>query len=652
MKAITVKDYKIEIKNFDAIVVGSGAAGFNAANRLYEAGLKNIVLITENKNAGTSRNTGSDKQTYYKLTLEGSQDESIQKMAKVLFDGGAMHGDHALVEAANSVRSFINLVELGVDFPTSIYGEYIGYKTDHDPNERGTSVGPLTSKRMTESLEKRAALYNIPIDEFQLVIKLLENNGKIRGLITWDTKEEDIKKSIKIYLAPFVIMATGGPAGIYEKTVFPHGHHGSSGICFEIGTVGNNLTEWQYGLGSLRPRWNLSGTYMQALPSIYSVDENGEKVFFIENYFEDSYDGLNNIFLKGYQWPFDVYKLKNGSSIIDILIFHENQILERKVYIDFRKNPFSLEEIEFEKLSDEAYSYIKEANGIGKLPIERLKQMNMPAYEFYKNRGVDLEKEAIEVAINPQHNNGGLAVNAHWETNIEGLFACGEVAGTHGVSRPGGSALNSGQVGSLRAAQEVSRRFRKSVNLEKDFLIKNYSEDIEELVNFIENNKKEKSNIMSIKKEYQSIFNKIAGPIRNNQLMEGQLEKIKNLLENFEKKISYNSKVELKNVFIFRDLLLSQYLYLAAMIDYKNLTKDSRGSALYIEQPPKKDSYYTYLDFSTNSTSLIDKIQEIKINKDLELDINWIDRREIPSINESFEVQWENYRRDREGFKS
>ena len=43
-----------------------------------------------------------------------------------------------------------------------------------------------------------------------------------------------------------------------------------------------------------------------------------------------------------------------------------------------------------------------------------------------------------------------------WRTTIPGLFAAGECAGTHGISRPGGSALNAGQVGGLRAAQYIA----------------------------------------------------------------------------------------------------------------------------------------------------------------------------------------------------
>ena len=57
---------ELKIKN---IVIGSGAAGFAAAARLRQFGEEEVALFTENIMAGPSRNTGSDKQTYYKLSL-------------------------------------------------------------------------------------------------------------------------------------------------------------------------------------------------------------------------------------------------------------------------------------------------------------------------------------------------------------------------------------------------------------------------------------------------------------------------------------------------------------------------------------------------------------------------------------------------------
>ena len=57
----------MDVREIHTVVVGSGAAGLNAADRLFQYGVRDLALVTENLNWGTSRNTGSDKQTYYKL---------------------------------------------------------------------------------------------------------------------------------------------------------------------------------------------------------------------------------------------------------------------------------------------------------------------------------------------------------------------------------------------------------------------------------------------------------------------------------------------------------------------------------------------------------------------------------------------------------
>ena len=52
-----------KIIDVKAAVIGSGCAAFNAADWLYDYGQRDIAVITEGRNTGTSRNTGSDKQT-------------------------------------------------------------------------------------------------------------------------------------------------------------------------------------------------------------------------------------------------------------------------------------------------------------------------------------------------------------------------------------------------------------------------------------------------------------------------------------------------------------------------------------------------------------------------------------------------------------
>ncbi len=240
---------------FQTLVVGFGAAGLNGAVSLFKEGQKDIAILTEGRMMGTSRNTGSDKQTFYKLSLAGSEDDSIRKMARVLFDGGSVDGDLAVVEAATSLRSFFHLVEAGVPFPFNSCGEYVGYKTDHDPNKRGSSAGPLTSKFMVEGLEKELDQYGIPVFDKYQVVELLteedENDSKskrVRGLIAQNLLEQDRNKCLEVFLCDNIIYATGGEAGLYEQSVYPVSQTGGTGLALRAGARGKNLTESQYGI--------------------------------------------------------------------------------------------------------------------------------------------------------------------------------------------------------------------------------------------------------------------------------------------------------------------------------------------------------------------------------------------------------------------
>lgn len=313
-RSINVEGLKIDVFSLNTVIVGSGCAGFNAADSLYNLGQKDIAIVTEGINKGTSRNTGSDKQTYYKLTMAGGEADSVLDMAKTLFEGGCMHGDIALIEAALSSRCFYKLLELGVPFPYNKYGEFAGYKTDHDPRQRATSAGPLTSKYMTEKLEQCVKDKNIKIFDGYLVIAILTHNNKLAnkslaneksaiGLIALNlNKIEDNNMGFTLFNCTNIIYAVGGPGGIYHTSVYPKSHLGSSGIAFEAGVKGVNLTEWQYGLASTKFRWNLSGTYQQVLPRYVSTKLDGtDENEFLNQYFPNPGKMLEAIFLKGYQ---------------------------------------------------------------------------------------------------------------------------------------------------------------------------------------------------------------------------------------------------------------------------------------------------------------------------------------------------------------
>lgn len=643
-RKITIGSHDMTVYSLNTVVVGTGAAGYNAAGRLYTLGQADIAIVTEHVLAGTSRNTGSDKQTYYKLTLSGSDPDSVRDMADTLFSGQAVDGDVALCEAALSAQCFLHLVELGVPFPRNRWGEYIGYKTDHDPRRRATSVGPYTSKRMTECLQRSVQDKGIRVFDRMQVVRILGDGQKVLGLMCLDlNKAKDAENGFVLFNCKNVVYATGGPAGMYLDSVYPHGHYGASGLAFEAGAAGRNLTEWQYGLASVKPRWNVSGTYMQALPRVFSTDASGgDEREFLKEYYEDKYGLLSNLFLKGYQWPFDVRKAAGGSSVIDLMVFRETA-RGRKVYLDYRQNPFG-EGIDFKGLDPEAFAYLDKAGACFGTPFERLQHMNAPAVDFYRDKGVDLKQEPLQIALCAQHNNGGIGVDAWWRSSLEGFFAAGEAACTHGVYRPGGSALNAGQVGSLRAAQYIAAQ-RQGSAMEESAFIRLTEKQVVEMQEMAAQLQEGTGNVREWWDRAAARMSRDGGPIRSREKIRAALEQTKQELAKFASDVRAGEKGNLGMALRLRDMLLSQEMYLTAMADYLEKGGKSRGSALY--RDPKGDSSpggpLAEFTFEADDGKLGHLVQEICRGSDGN-QVTWRGVRPLPEDDSFFENVWRDYR--------
>ena len=641
---------KLTEQTITHIIIGSGAAGFQAALRLYQNGERDLAIITENIKSGTSRNTGSDKQTYYKLTLSGNDADSVRNMAEDLFAG-----DQALCEAALSARCFFALTELGVPFPCTEHGEFMGYKTDHDRGRRATSAGPYTSKLMTEALERSVKEKQILILDQMQAIQILTYMNQVKGILCLD-KNIHSEPAYKIIWCKNVILATGGPAGMYHDSVYPVSQTGSTGMAFEAGASGKNLTEWQFGMASLNPRWNVSGTYMQVLPSFISTDQDGndEKEFLLD-YFNELPDLLSMVFLKGYQWPFDVNKIFGGSSVIDLLVYQETVLKKRRVFLDYRVNPGNLEkdrDLPYASMIPEAKEYLSQAGACFGTPIERLKHMNEPAILFYQDHHVDLFKERLEIAVCAQHNNGGLSTNHLWETNLSGLYAIGEVCASHGVTRPGGTALNAGQVGAVRAAEGIflkKRTHMKEASPSTESGIKErlriQALDRIRLSEHAEGNCPLSELWINASKRMSAA----AGMIRNQVQMETALKETEDDICQFMQKAKSPSVSQLSLFYKLYDMLLSQKMYLFAMLDYAKAGGGSRGSALYTDSTGELPGFPGCQTFGELYRCRLDQkmhgqeVQEVTL-KEGTPSASRRPVRPLPDVDYFFENQWRIYR--------
>ncbi len=636
---------EVPAQQLHTLVVGSGAAGLNAALQLKRHGIDDILILTEGLYLGTSINTGSDKQTYYKLSLCGSEGDSPYAMAQSYLHAGSMHGDLALVESALSTRAFSHLVQLGVAFPQDRWGQFAGYKTDHDPARRATSVGPYTSRDMCRALIAEVQRLAIPVEESCYVHKLLTAGAgadrRVCGVLAVNAQGEHLA-----FAADNVIFAVGGPGGLYQTSVYPAVHTGAIGVALEAGARAQNLQESQFGLASTKFRWNLSGTYMQAIPCFISTAADGvsDAREFLQEAFESSAELCTRTFLKGYQWPFDVRKVEEGSSLIDLLVYHERVGKGRRVFLDFRSNPAGLD---FDSLGSEAHDYLEKSGALLGTPVERLEHMNPGALQLYRSHNINLHEERLEIAVCAQHNNGGLAANHWWESvNIRGLFPVGEVNGSHGVARPGGAALNAGQVGGIRAAEYIAG-CRKESTLEVNEFKAVAVAALQESAGFLKRCGSSGFKLTPALRAMQARMSRVGAHIRSAAAL---TEAVHEARRDFERLTDEGCAVAgsgaLMRALCFRQLALAHLAYLETILYYVNCGAGSRGSAMVVREPAAEGSPPRAWRMEPENPEFREMVLET-VFADGEVSNQWVKRRPLPAEESWFERVWADYRAGR-----
>lgn len=454
----------VPVYRCEALVLGSGAAGMRATVELHRRGV-DVLVASTGLFAGTSACSGSDKQTLYTASTDYKGDNFI-KYAQSLCSGGAMDFSTAYVEAVGSNDAVGGLQYMGLPLPHDDQGAILRYQTDHDEAGRATSCGPRTSKLMVKVLFDEALTLGVRIlpstSGIRIVKETVDGEERVCGVIALHREESRNEYGLIFIQCDDLIIATGGPGELYRDSVYPHHCHGGLGIALEAGVELCNVTESQFGIGTPRTNfpWNLSGTYVQVMPRVYSVDAEGNEIHFLKRYYRTTREMVSNTFRKGYQWPFHSTRMLDyGSSLFDLAVYLECQA-GRKVYLDFLRNPEPVngdDNFSLDDLDPDVRAYLENNEALYDLPIDRLRRMNPLAIELYKMHGSDLTKEPLEFAMNNQHMNGGILIDDWGKTSLSGCYAIGEAAGSHGVTRPGGAALNSGQVFGKRVAVAIKR---------------------------------------------------------------------------------------------------------------------------------------------------------------------------------------------------
>jgi len=504
----------------DVLVVGGGLAGLRAA--IESKKFVNDVLILTKGYVGKG---GCSSISEGILNAPLSENDSSDLYYQDIMKGSANVSDPKLskILSENANRAIRSLEDYGIQFKRE-NGNLVLNLSGGNSVPRTVRVeppGPGCGRIIPLKLAEYARNKGINFLERTHLVKLFEKDGRVVSGIAFDG-ENFLEISFKS-----VIISTGGAGNIYKNSTNPSDVEGDG---YYLGfDAGASLIDMEYV--QFFPTVALK-SYL-VLPFIFTdgatlLNSKGER--FIGNY--------------------DAYLLeKTTRDIMSRAIFTESlegRGSEGGVFISYKEVP--------EKILKAKYS--KEI-------------------EFFLSKGIDLNKENLLVKPSCHFFMGGIRINQKCETNIKGLYACGETAGgVHGANRLAGNALAETIV-----FGEIAGRNAAEFALENRFDNIDTMKYIDSLPRFTESSP-EKELIIAIK----DIMWKYLGIIREEKGIRTaikEISEIKNKFEKIDATHDYLQYFKLRNI-----LFTSQVVAISALE-----RKESRGAHYRVDYPKEDNNW-------------------------------------------------------------
>jgi L-aspartate oxidase len=393
-------------RQFDVLVIGSGASGLAAAVSAEKAGAQ-VALATK---GSLQANNSSKAQGGIQASF--GDDDSPEQHADDVFRSSHDTADRELVEVlTGDAQSAIHwLEELGVEFTREPDGRYRLARCGGASAKRLLQVGDRTGHAITKQLRDAwesssgTSFLNAPLRE------LAQTNGHWRARVG----EHDIETGT-------VILAAGGRcyAEAEKRGELSTNHPNATGevtqIAVEIGAESRDLDALQYhpNGGAWPP--NMQGYSIPETTRAYgAVLLNGEGEEFTDSL------GPRDVVSEAI---FD--EVAKGRGV-------ETPDGHPAVYLDTTRIDVADAEIS--------------------LPY---------MLRRYRGSGIDPLRQRILTYPVLHYQNGGLVIDTRAETTLDGIYACGEIAGgTHGRNRMMGNSLLECVVFGRRAGKAASEKAR------------------------------------------------------------------------------------------------------------------------------------------------------------------------------------------------
>jgi L-aspartate oxidase len=519
---------------YDVLVIGAGAAGLSLALSL--ADHASIAVLSKSK---LTEGSTLYAQGGISAAIDDEEDSAQSHINDTLAAGAGICDKKAVEFTINNAKEAINwLVDNGVKFtkqknPKNENPYHLTQEGGHS-HRRILHAADSTGKEIEQSLETQARKHsNIQLFEHHIVVDLITgekvglSHNRCLGAYVLDKKQQQVF----VFRAKFVILATGGASKVYLYTSNPDVSTGDGiAIAWRAGCRVANMEFIQF-----HPTCFYDPKAKSYLISEAVRGEGGKLLL------PDGSPFMNRFDPRGELAPRD---------IVARAIDHEM----KRIGADHL-------------LLDISYK-----------PADFITQHFPNIYEHLKTFGYDMTKQALPVVPAAHYTCGGIMTDLQGRTDIEGLYAIGEVAftGLHGANRMASNSLLECVVFAFSAAKNILE------NLDKVDMPGNVPDWDESRVT----DSDEEVVVSHNWDELRRLMWDYVGIVRTNK----RLERAKRRVEMLQHEImEYYSNFRVSN-----DLLELRNLVQVAelIIESAMSRKESRGLHYTLDYPGKDDKHF------------------------------------------------------------
>ena len=390
-------------EDVSVLVVGAGAAGARAAIELAERGVDDVLVLGK-RGHGDAHTTWARGGINGALGTHDPEDSPAIHAADTLNEGHLIN-DPGKVETvtAQMPERLRELDDWGMAYSRTNDGAIDQRFFGAQSFRRTAFAGDHTGESLLNTLVDRAQALSVPYRENVMITKLVSDGEAVHGAVGFDMDDGEFV----LFNAGTVVLAAGGHAAIYNRHTSRDDENNGDGaaLAFDAGASLMDMEFMQFhptgmAVDEANPEWApWSGRLVtEAVRGEGGRLFNAEGERFMERYSPD-------------QMELDARDVVARAIAREI---GEGRGTEHGgVYLD---------------ISHRDADFIE----------ERLPRM----YERFQDLGVDMAEEPVEVAPTSHYGMGGVAVDDHGESDVDGLFAIGEtMAGVHGANRLGGNSL-------------------------------------------------------------------------------------------------------------------------------------------------------------------------------------------------------------------